>query len=130
MCLEKLKAIGKDSLSFLLATLDLVTDYINAFDLLGYHVDFLSYSEENSISPISEEEKTTWGYISLSIMFLPGVLIAIPKIFESLYRKEFLEAILSLLLMFTFPLILPSFLLMKIILIFIGSDCLTSGWKR
>ena len=130
MCLEKIKTIGKDSLSFLLATLDLVTDYINAFDLLGYHVDFLSHSEEKSISPISEEEKTTWGYISLSIMFLPGVLIAIPKIFESLYRKEFLEAILSLLLMFTFPLILPSFLLMKIILIFIGSDCLNQWMEK
>jgi len=123
MCLEKLKAIGKDSLSFLLATLDLVTDYINAFDLLGYHVDFLSHSEEKSVPKI-------WGYISLSIMFLPGVLIAIPKIFESLYRREFLEAILSLLLMFTFPLILPSFLLMKIILIFIGSDCLNQWMEK
>ena len=124
MCLKNLQGVGEHSFSCLIATIDLVTDCINGLELLGYiNPDFLSNHEEKSVQKI-------WGSLSLFIIFLPGILIAIPQVLESLFRKQCLDAISTFFLMLIFPLLFPAFEVMKIMQILISSDHLDEMMKK
>ena len=119
MCLKNLKGVGEHTFSCLIATIDLVMDCINGLELLGFiNPDFFNNNEEKSVQKI-------WGSLSLFIIFLPGILIAIPQVLESLFRKQYLDAISSFFLMLIFPLLFPAFQVMKIMQIL--STC---RWKN
>ena len=122
MSLKEIKGVGVHSFSCTIATLDLVTDTINGLDLLGLiYIPLLCNNVKHDVQKI-------WGSISLFIIFVPGILMAIPKILESMYKKEFLEAILSFFLMLVFPLIFPIFQLLKIMQIV--PIALNNSWKK
>ena len=124
MCLKNLRGVGEHTFSCLIATIDLVLDCINGFELLGYiNPEFLSNNDEKSVQKI-------WGSLSLFIIFLPGILIAIPQALESLFRKQYLDAISSFFLMLIFPLLFPAFQVMKIMQILISSDNLNEMMEK
>ena len=124
MCLKNLKRVGEHTFSCLIATIDLVTDCINGLELLGYiNSDFIRNNEEKSVEKI-------WGSLSLFIVFLPGTLIAIPQVLESLLGKQYQDAIFAFFLMLIFPLLFPAFQVIKIMQILISSDRLNKTMEK
>ena len=119
MCLKNLIGLGGHTWSCVIATIDLVMDCINGLELLG----FINNNEEKSVEKI-------WGSLSLFIIFLPGILTAIPQILESLFRKQYLDAISSFFLMLIFPLLFPFFQVIKIMQILISSDHLNTMMEK
>ena len=116
---------GKQLFGFSSTSFDIISDIINSLTFLGYynspdindeliplnlsvnHGNLSQWTNSSeaatNLTPTEERVDMIWGILSLIIIFLPGIIGFIPATIMAIHQKEWVAAIGTFILSFTFP---------------------------
>ena len=99
----------------LFSTFDVLSDFLLSLDFIGLSLKLKIAKEAFNITMNEPEIHPTWGYITMGIMFLPGLIIWPILIYMSIVVRNKKYALIGLFLIPLFPFAMIVFQISQII---------------